>query len=117
MLVLTHAIFEGGSFFLATPCSTEGSSTPLQLFHAYRHLTELHSSLSHIDPYLTLDVQDLLNNYGSLPHVEVRTRTCPLSAENFFELQKRTDPLAVSLVNGKDLYHQTVEFVATCLLQ
>lgn len=97
--------------------STEGSSTPLQLFHAYRHLTELHSSFFHTDPYPTLNVQDLLNNYGSLPHVEVRTRTCPLSAENFFELQETIDPLTVSLVNGKDLYHQVVEFVATCLLQ
>ncbi|XP_028400815.1 uncharacterized protein LOC114523947 [Dendronephthya gigantea] len=96
--------------------STEGSSTPLQLFHAYRHLTELHSSLVHIDPYPALNVQDLLNSC-SLPHVEVRTRSCPLSAENLCELQERIDPLAVSLVKGKDLYNQTVEFVASCLLE
>ena len=96
--------------------STGGSSTPLQLFHANRHLTELHSSLLHVDPYPTLNVEDLLND-GSLPHVEVTTRTCPLSADDFFGLQETIDPLTVSLVNGKDLFHQTVEFFGTCLLQ
>ncbi len=83
--------------------STEGSSTPLQLFHAYRHLTELHSSFFHTDPYPTLNIQNLLNNYGSLLHVEVRTRTCPLSAENFFELQETIARLTVSLGQWKGL--------------
>lgn len=97
--------------------STERSSTPMQLFHAYRHITELHSSLVHSDPYPTLNVQDLLVNLECLPHVEVTGKSCPISVEKFHELQERVDPLATSSCNGKDLYNQTLEFVAQCLLE
>ena len=48
--------------------STEGSATPLQLFHAYGHLTELHGCLVHSDPYTTLNVQDVLGKMFFASH-------------------------------------------------
>lgn len=96
--------------------SSEGSATPMQLFHAYRHLTELHSSSVHSVPYPVLDVH-LLSNPGELPYVEVQDRPCPLSPEKFDELQRLVDPLSPSLCLGKDLFDRTVEFVAQSLLE
>lgn len=97
--------------------SSEGSSTPLQLFYAYRHLTELHSSSTHCDPYPVLNVQQLMEDSHNLPHVDVQGKECPIPQEKLLELQTTIDPLATSACQGKDLYNSTVEFVARCLME
>ena len=97
--------------------SSEGSATPMQLFYAYRHLTELQNSLVHSDPYPVLNIQQLLDNPDTLPHVDVQGRACPLSLEKLCELERTIDPLTPSSCHGKDLYNRVVEFVAQCLLE
>ena len=97
--------------------STEGSATPIQLFHAYQHLSELQSSSAHTVPYPTFNVQDLLSNPAELPYVVVQQRLCPLVPQRFAELQRLVNPLGPSMTQGKDLYDRTVEFVAQSLLE
>ena len=96
--------------------SSEGSASPIQLFHRYYHLTELHGTTFYSAPYPTLNVQNLLCNPDELPHVDVQARPCPLTLEKFAELQRLVDPLDSSLNHGKDLFDRTVDFVAQSLL-
>ena len=96
--------------------STEASATPMQLFHANRHLTELYSSSLHSTPYPILNVQNLLNNPEELPYVDVSARPCPMTPEKFEELKRLINPLGPSLCFGKDLYDGTVDIVAQGLL-
>ena len=96
--------------------STEASATPMQLFHANRHLAELYSSSYHSTPYPVLNVQNLLNNPEELPYVDVSARPCPLTPEQFEELKRSVNPLGQSTCFGKDLYDRTVGIVARGLL-
>ena len=77
--------------------SSEGSATPLQLFHAYQHLTKLYSSSVHSAPYPVLNLQNLLSSPEELPYVNVRARPCPLVLEKFAELQRLVNPMSQSL--------------------
>ena len=97
--------------------STEGSATPMQLYHAYRHLSELHGASLHSVPNPVVDVQHLLSRPNELPYVEVQDRACPLSPEKFDELRRLIDPLSPSANLGKDVFERTVEFVARSLLE
>ena len=97
--------------------SSEGSATPLQLFHAYQHLTELYSSSVHSVPYPVLNVQNLLSNPEELPYVDVQARPCPLVPEKLAELQRVVNPMSQSLCFGRDLFDRTVDFVAQSLLE
>lgn len=96
--------------------SSEGSASPIQLFHRYHHLTELHGTTFHTVPNPILNVQNLLRNPDELPYVDVQARSCPLPSEKFAELQRSVNPLDSSLNHGKDLFDRTVEFVAQSLL-
>ena len=97
--------------------SSEGSATPMQLYHAYWHLSELHGSSIHSVPNPVVDVQHLLSNPSELPYVEVQDRACPLSSEKFDELRRLIDPLRPSSCLGKDVFDRTVEFVAQSFLE
>lgn len=95
--------------------STEGSATPQQLMFAYRHLTELHHSILHSTPYTTVSVQELLQNPGALPYVEVLPSVCPFPNDVMDELREVVNPLAQSNNKGKDIYMETVKFVGDYL--
>ena len=97
--------------------SSEGSAMPLQLFHAYQHLTELYSSSVHSVPYPVLNVQNLLSNPEELPYVDVQARPCPLVPEKLAELQRVVNPMSQLLCFGRDLFDRTVDFVAQSLLE
>ena len=107
--------------FIAAPnhhaISSEGSATPLQLFHAYQHLTEVYSSSVHSVPYPVLNVQNLLSNPEELPYVDVQARPCLLVPEKLAELQRVVNPMSQSLCFGRDLFDRTVDFVAQSLLE
>lgn len=96
--------------------STEGSATPNQLMFAYRHLTELHHSITHSTPYPMVSVQQLLSNQNTLPFVTVSSPVSPLPDEKMSELREHVNPLAESSEKGKDLYSRTVKFLGDYLV-
>ena len=84
--------------------STEGSATPRQLMFAFRHLTELHHSITYSSPYPMTSVQELLSNASALPFVEVSPIN-PLLPDNVMaELRDVVNPMAESHDKGKDLF-------------
>lgn len=60
---------------------------------AYRHLTELHDSITHSTPYAMLSVQDLLSNPSALPIVEV-SPTVFLLSDGVMDELRVVNPLA-----------------------
>jgi hypothetical protein len=97
--------------------SSEESAMPLQLFHAYQHLTELYSSSVHSVPYPVLNIQNLLSNPEELACVDVQARPCPLVPEKCAELQRLVNLVSQSLCFGRDLFDRTIDFVAQSLLE
>ncbi|CAB4010231.1 Hypothetical predicted protein [Paramuricea clavata] len=90
---------------------SEGSATPLQLFAVYMPWTYFHGGELN-DP--TPD--DWAAELPETSVVTVPRVQSPLSAANLHLLQNKTNPLATSSTNGKDLYLETVEFVGRIIL-
>ena len=95
--------------------STEENDTPAQMFWTNLHLTDLHSGED--SQYLTshgVNVDNLLST--DIPHVQVPEFESPLTDAMYAQLQRHIDP-ALSTVDAKELYRQTVVFVGRCMLQ
>lgn len=89
--------------------SSEGSSTPLQLFTVFMPSNSFDAGESTDHRYGDWD-----SNFPQTSVITVPKIPCPLSEVDFQYLKATINPLMDS--KGKDLYLETVEFVGRCIL-
>lgn len=68
---------------------TESNLTPLQLLHLNSHLTQLHRSMMSSIPGASVT-----ESFTNVSIVEIPRTTCPLTDEEFRDLQQTIDPLS-----------------------
>ena len=88
--------------------STEASATPSQLFYANNHFRELFVNTH-------TNVQTSPVQSPDLSVVTVPTTTCPITDEDYMELQANIDPMKHSSMQGKDIFLEVVDFVGNAM--
>jgi hypothetical protein len=90
--------------------STEASATPSQLFYANNHLRQLF-----VNAHISTTRQMSLVQSPDLSVVTIPATICPIPDQKFRELQATIDPLKHSVMQGKDIFLEVVEFVGNTL--
>ena len=88
--------------------STEASATPSQLFYANNHLRELFVNTR-------TNVQTSPVQSPDLSVVTVPATTCPITDEDYRELQANIDPMKHSSMQEKDIFLEVVDFVGNAM--
>lgn len=88
---------------------TEANLTPLQLLSLNSHLTQLHQSTITSDP----DANGAASS-SSLSVVDVPRTLCPLTDQEFYELQQQINPLLdIPLI---EIYNNVLQFVGSKMI-
>ena len=88
---------------------TEGNLSPLQLLHLNSHLTSLHQTT-----ISSIPGEGLPELIDDVPRVEVPRTECPLTNEEYLELERQIDPLSDTPL--LEIFHNTLQFVGQKLI-